>query len=346
MNPIDYDQLRTTVEREVTDELAKVTDPHQRRARAEEIRDQAYQEITALKPARDELVVAAALADGRATKELADSAGIAFAYAQNLVRAYRLAHLPAGRRWARYAALEELRARNTLHREPDIHARATRAAREYETARARRRAALRHIDVAHEAVLTAGGRIHVDLRDTIDFAEVRREAAEDLRAEFAEFAVLNVSPEERLRWAADAVDQAESEMELLQPERDQALASLFFYTTARAPYQAAGLSRQGMRLRLERALGLPRGAKLPPREQQPTAARAAGVPFVEDAATELPQIAELYEAAAERRDAAMEIRAAALRTLAADPYAWTQTKLAEFIGRDVAVVNRAVNAPA
>lgn len=344
MTTTDYDQLRTKVEREVTDELAKVTDPHQRRARAVEIRDQAHQQVTALKPVRDELVVVAALADGRVTKELADSTGMAYAYAQRIAKLHHRAHLPAGRRWYGRAALEELRARDTLHREPDVHARAIAAGREYETARARRRAALRHIDAAHEAVLTAGGRIRVDLPDTgIDFAEVRREAAEGLRAEYAE---LNGGPEERLRWAAEAVDQAESEMELLQPERDQALASLFFYTTARAPYKAAGLSRQGMRLHLQRALGLPRGAKLPPREQQPAAARAAGVPFVEDAATELPQIAELYEAAAERREAAMEIRAEALRTLAAEPYGWTQTKLAEFIGRDVAVVNRAVNATA
>ncbi|MBG7704839.1 hypothetical protein HCJ76_43960 [Streptomyces sp. MC1] len=344
MNTIDYDQLRTTVEQEVTEELAKVTDPLQRRARAEAIRDQAQREATALMAVRDELVVAAALADGRVTKELADSTGLAYAYAQKRVMAYHRAELPGIARAFGRAVVEELRARTPLHREPDIHARAIEAARKYEIARARQRAALRNIEAAHEAVLTAGGRIRVDISDTgIDFAEVRRQAAEELRAEYAE---LNAGPEERLRWAAEAVDQAESEMELLQPERDRALISLAFYTTARAPYQAAGLSRQRMRRYLERALGLPALAKLPPREQQPAAARAAGVPFVEDAATELPQIAEMYEAAAERRQVALEIRNAALRTLAAEPYGWTQTKLAEFIGRDLAVVNRALNAAA
>jgi hypothetical protein len=67
------------------------------------------------------------------------------------------------------------------------------------------------------------------------------------------------------------------------------------------------------------------------------------VEYVANAAEELPQIATAYEAAAARRTAAIEIRTAVIRTLNAAPYSWTQTRLAESIGRDVAIVNRSLN---
>lgn len=341
MKSADYDRLRTSAASNVDTDLAKVTDPFERRTRAEEIRDQAHTEMAALKPERDQLVAAAALADGRVTKELSDAVGMAFFYAQKIAVAHNTAHLPPGRRWSGAVGLDQARAHNPLHREPDIRDRAIEVARKYEAAKARRAAALTHLEAAHEAVRTAGGRVRADLPQAPDFDEIRRKAAEEIRAEFA---ILAVSPERRLTLAADAVDQAEIEMAALLPERDQALASLAFYTTARAIYHAAGLSRQGMHRVLERALGLPRGTKLPPRDQQPTAARTAGVPFVTDAATVLPQIAVAYEAAAERRHVAIEIRTATMRTLVAEPYGWTQTRLAEAIDRDVAAVNRALNA--
>lgn len=345
MNSTDYTELRTAAAREVDTELAKVTDPHERRARAEEIRDQANQEMADLKPERDELVAAAALADGRVTKELADAMGTAFSYAQTIAHTHNSAHLPGGRRWTG-SALEEARARNPLHAEPGIHERAIKVARRYEALRARRSAAVAHLGAAHEAVLTAGGRIRAEAPKPVDFDDIRDKAEQEIRAEFA---ALKVTPEQRLARAAEAVDQAEDEMALLKDERDQAVASLAFYTTARAINYGAGLSREGVKRILERALGLPRFAKLPPRAEQPAAARAAGVPFVEDAAEQLPKIAAVYEAAAARRHAAIAIRTEAMRALAAHPYnpdGWSLTRLAEAIGRDVAAVHRALNPPA
>lgn len=339
----DYDRLRTTAATDVDRELAKVTDPFERRARAAEIRDQANAELALLKPERDQLLAAAALADGRVSKELADACSMAYFYAQRVAAQHNGAHLPEGRRWTGTAGLQQARAHNPAHAQPDIHDQAVQVARRYETAKARRDAALPHLEAAHEAVRTAGGRVRATTPTPPDFTAVRDQAAAELRNEFAD---LNLPPEELLARAVDAVEQAEDEVNLLLPERDQALTALACYTTARAVYHAAGLSRQGMKRVLERTLGVPRGAALPPRDEQPAAARAAGIDYNPEAAEQLPQIAAAYEAAAARRQTAIALRTAAMRTLHAEPYGWTQTRLAEAIGRDVAAVNRALNATA
>ncbi|MET8405905.1 hypothetical protein [Streptomyces sp900116325] len=123
----------------------------------------------------------------------------------------------------------------------------------------------------------AGGRVRVGALERPDFDEVRRNAEAEIRAEFA---TLAVAPDERLRLAAEAVDQAEEEKAALLPERDEALNSLAFYTTARGVYLSAGITRRGLLRVQQRALGLPRDANMPPRPEQPAAARAAGVRFV------------------------------------------------------------------
>jgi len=59
-----------------------------------------------------------------------------------------------------------------------------------------------------------------------------------------------------------------------------------------------------------------------------------------------PQIAAAYEAGAVRQHTATELRTAAMRTLHAERYGWTQTRVAEAIVRNIAAVNRALNAVA
>ncbi|MET7498049.1 hypothetical protein ABZV61_41815 [Streptomyces sp900116325] len=151
----------------------------------------------------------------------------------------------------------------------DLVDQAVTVATQYEAAEARRDAALAHLEAAHEAVRLAGGRVRVGALERPDFDEVRRNAEAEIRAEFA---TLAVAPDERLRLAAEAVDQAEEEKAALLPERDEALNSLAFYTTARGVYLSAGITRQGLLRVQQRALGLPRDANMPP--------RAAGVRFV------------------------------------------------------------------
>jgi hypothetical protein len=333
-----YTELRAAAAREVDAALAPITDPAQRRAAAEDIAAQASLEMAALKPERDQCLASAALHESR--EGLAADFGITHMQMRRIVSA-ALGTMQDGRTPGAWPKDPAAAAKGAgIAHLPDCIPQGIAAAQRYEAAEARRDAALARLQAAHEAVRTAGGRVASGPMERPDFGAIRHRATEELRAEFAAMAV---TPEERLRRAADAVDQAEDEMAALLPERDQALASLAFFTTARAAYHSAGLSRQGMRRVLERALGLERGAPLPSRDQQPTAARAAGVEYVANAAEELPQIATAYEAAAARRTAAIEIRTAVIRTLNAAPYSCTQTRLAESIGRDVAIVNRSLN---
>ncbi|MFI9052444.1 hypothetical protein [Streptomyces sp. NPDC053427] len=335
---INYDKLRAGASAEVDRELAGINDPFQRRIHAEELRDQAYMELASLKSERDQFIAASALYEP--SPNLHQRFGIGYNQMKRIAGAalgllkdpYTPAPWPRDRNQAAQDA--------GLPHPDDLLDQATTLAARYEEAEARRDAALAHLEAAHEAVRTAGGRVRVAAMERPDFDEVRRTATEEIRAEFA---TLAAGPEERLRLAAEAVDQAEEEKAALLPERDEALNSLAFYTTARAVYASAGISRQGLVRVQQRALGLPRDANLPPRPEQPAAARAAGVPLLKGAAEELPQIAAAYEAAEARHSAAVEIRDAAILVLNATPYEWGYTRIAEFIDRDVSVVHRVVN---
>ncbi|MFB8025952.1 MULTISPECIES: hypothetical protein [unclassified Streptomyces] len=339
MNTTDYDKLRADSTAEVDSELDQISNPFDRRAKAEEIRDQANMEIASLRPEREELIAAVALADGKVDPAFAEAVGMGYSYVQKVARAHNSTTVDLQGRWLSAANLQTSRAASTLWQQPGIRERAIETAARYKAAEARRDAALAHLEAAHEAVRTAGGRTRANaLRP--DFDDVRAKARKEITDEFA---ALDVGPEERLRLAAEAVDQAEEEMAALLPERDAALNSLAFYTTARGVYLSAGISRQGLVRVQERALGLPRGSKLPARPEQPAAARAAGVKVVANAAEELPQIATLYEAADARHAAAVEIRDAAILTLHAEPYNWSPPRIAEVIDRDPKVVRRVVD---
>jgi hypothetical protein len=333
-----YAAIREAATLEVTTQLDAVTDPAERRALAEDIAEQASLEMASLRPERDQNIAAAALYESR--EGLAADFGISYIVLRRIVSA-ALGNEADAKTPGPWPTDPEAAARTAgIPHIPDATGHAIALAQQHEAAEARRAAARAGQRAAHEAVRRAGGRVAVPAPERPDFEEIRRRATEAVRAEFAK---LGAGPEERLRLASEAVDQADMEMAALLTERDQAFASLAFYTTVRAPYLAAGLSRQGgMNRTLGRALGLERDAKVPSRKDQPAAARAAGVPFVDDAETELPHIATAYEAASARRTAAIEIRNAILRTLNAEPYGWDQYRLADAIGRDVAIVNRAL----
>ncbi|WP_330335637.1 hypothetical protein OHS33_39050 (plasmid) [Streptomyces sp. NBC_00536] len=340
MSSIDYDKIRTDASTEVETELQGISDPFQRRIKAEELRDQANMELSVLRPERDQLLASAALADGKVTPALAANLGVAYSYAMKIAAAHNGATLAPHARWWAGANLEAARSHNTLWQRPDVHDEAVTVAVRYEAAEARRDAALAHLEAAQEAVRTAGGRMKVGALERPDFDKVREQAVTELRKEFA---TLAVAPDERLRRAAQAADQAEEETAALLPERDAALNSLAFYTTARGVYDSAGITRQGMVRVQQRALGLPRDAKVPTRAEQPAAARAAGVKYLKEAAEELPDIARSMEAARARHAAAVEIRDAAMLVLAAEPYSWTPDQIAEAIDRDAKVVRRVVD---
>jgi DNA-binding MarR family transcriptional regulator len=335
----DYDQLRAEAAAAVNRELDAIEDPFARRARAQEIHEQATMELAVLLPDRDQLLAAAALADGRVTKQLSDALGMSYSRAEKTARRILAEGLPRRSRWNTQTNLPAVRKKfaDVLPIGPDTRQQAAEVARAYETAEARQAAAHARIEAAHEAVMTAGGRRKTGPINRPDFDTIRKEARDDVREEFAKLAA---GPTDRLRRAAEEVNQAEEAMAALKPERDRALASLAFYTTARGVYFSAGLTRQGYQRVLETALGLPRGHKLPPRPEQPAAARAAGVPYLKDAAKELPQIAAAYEEARARRHAATEIRNAIVRALHAEPHQRAQSDIARAIDRDPSVVKR------
>ncbi|MEU7228865.1 hypothetical protein [Streptomyces chrestomyceticus] len=339
----DYEQLRQKAQDEVNEELASVKDPFERRAAAEEIRDQAYMELSALKEERKALIASAALYEY--TPQLHERFGIKRLQMKRLAMDV-LRGLKGRENWIKppeWPADRAKAARRARIPHPDnVVEQAEKIAARYEYAEALRDTAVTHLEAAHEAVRLAGGRVKIPALERPDFDAIREEARDEVMRQFAK---LIVGPEELLRTAAEAVDRAEEDAADLLVERDAAMNSLSFYTTARGVYYSAGISRQGMAAAQRRALKLPRDAKLPPRAEQPAAARAAGVKFIEDAAKELPQIAAAYEAAEARRAAAIEIRDEAVRVLHAAPYAWSRARLAEAIGRDHKVVDRAV-APA
>ncbi|AWI32620.1 hypothetical protein [Streptomyces tirandamycinicus] len=341
MSSTDYAKLRAAAKAEVNAELAEVKDPFERRTVAEEIRDQAHMELASRRSEWQQLIAAAALYEY--APQLHERFGITRTHLKRLAMSELLGGLedpvsppswPADRAKAAADA--------GIPHPKNVVDQAAAVAERYEYAEARRGAALAHLEAAHEAVRTAGGRVAVEALERPDFDAIREQARKEIVEEFAKLAV---SPEERLRRAAEAVDQAEEEAATLLPERDAAVCSLAFYTTARGVYYSAGINRNSLKRVLTRALGLPRDSEPPKRADQPAAARAAGVPFLEDAASTLPDIAKEYEAAQARRSAAIEIRDAAIRVMHAAPYSWSRTQIAEAIDRDPKVVARVV-APA
>lgn len=337
----DYGQLRRKAQDEVNTELADIEDPFEKRAAAEEIRDQAYMELSMLKQERQQLIASAALYEY--TPQLHERFGIQRHQMKRLTMdvLYGLEgreswHYPPMWPADRVAAAREA---GVAH--PDnVVGKAEEIATRYEYAEARRDAAVAHLGAAREAVRLAGGRVKVPAPERPDFEDVRQRARDQLLEQFAK---LVTTPEKQLQLAAEAVDRAEEEAAELLVERDAAMNTLAFYTTARGVYFSAGISRSGMTRAQQRALGLPRDAAVPPRPELPAAGRAAGVKFVEDAAEKLPKVAAEYEAVEAQRLTAIEIRDAAVRVLHAAPYGWTPTQLAEAIGRDRKIVNRIVN---
>lgn len=338
---IDYVEIRTRAEAEVTFELAETIDPFEQRSAAREIRARARKELFSLKKERQQLIAAAALYYFRS--DLHEEFGISRLHMRRLAvllvlglesREDRIVPppWPADRvEAARAAGIR--RTRNAVTKAAEIAAR-------YEYVKARRVAADAHLESAKEMVRTVGGRFVVEPLERPDFDAIRETARQQVVG--SEGLSGAVGPEERLRLAADIVDLADEEASGLLRGRNSALNTLAFYSTARGVYLSAGLTRQGMLRVMAQALRLPRFSKLPARAAQPAAARAAGVWAVPNAAAELPRLAKAYEAALARRSVAIEIRDAAVLELYSAPHNWNRARLAEAINRDQKIVARVV----
>ncbi|MFJ5142994.1 hypothetical protein [Streptomyces sp. NPDC088707] len=344
MSSIDYDALRAAAEAEVSEELAKVTDPHERRALAEEIRDQAHMELSLLKAERQQLIAAAAWYEYH--PHLHEEFGIGRLSLRRLAMAELLGGFEDREdvlnppRWPE-DRVKAARKAGIPQPPADVIAQAAQVAARYEAAEARRDAAVAQLEDTYDAVRTAGGRVTVSALERPDFEAIRQAARTELAEEFDR---LDASDEERLRRAADAVDQAEETMAKLLPKRDAAVSSLSAYTTARGVYYSAGVNRNSHTRILARALGLPRDSDPPKRAELPAAARAARVKFIKNADKQLPKIAQEYEAAKARQAAAIEIRNEMIGIMHGAPHEWTRSQIAEAIDRDPKIVARVVAA--
>lgn len=338
MSSTDYTKIRTEARAEVDAELAEVTDPRERLTLAEEIRDQAFMEMSMLKEERQQLVASAALYEY--APDLHQKFGIARTHLRRLTMTLLHDNLDREEQinppsWPADRA-EAARNAGLPHHKNVVQKAAAICAR-YEGAAARRSAAIAHLEDAGEVLRTAGGRVHVDPMERPDFATIREEAR---KAMVDELTAVDAPPEDRLRRAAEAVDLWEEKVAELLPKRDAAMCTLAFYTTAPGVYYSAGINRNACNRVLARILNVPSVADLPKRDKQPAAARAAGVPFVKNAERKLPKIAREYEAAKARQAAAIQVRNELIPVMNAEPYGWGPLRIAEAIDRDDKIVRR------
>ncbi|MFC8538039.1 hypothetical protein ACFUJY_29565 [Streptomyces sp. NPDC057249] len=361
MSSIDYTAIRAKARAEVDDELGEIIDPRERRMLAEEIRDQAYMEMSMLRDERQQLVAAAALYEY--APDLHEKFGIGRTHLRRLTMTFLHKDLDREQqinppRWPAAPEIEwrqagrpetirplsgrvEAARKAGLPHPKDVVDQAAAICARYEEAAARRRAAISHLGEAGEELRTAGGRVDVGRLERPDFATIREQAR---TAMLDELAAVDGSSEERLRSAAEAVDYWEDAASELLPKRDAAMFTLAFYTTAHGVYYSAGINRNAFNRALARALGLPGVPDLPKRDRQPAAARTAGVRFVKNADIKLPEIAQEYEAAKARQAAAIQVRNELIPVLAAED--WTAPQIAEAIDRDGKIVRRLLAAAA
>ncbi|MFF4188184.1 hypothetical protein ACFYZ9_33815 [Streptomyces sp. NPDC001691] len=334
---IDFDAERTAAADEITAQLANITDPRARLRSADEMREQALLEMATLRPERDELIANVALLNPHPALHKY------FGISDIALRAIVAEALGEPRGRSRYpAALPEDPAKAAqdagIRRIRNAAKKAVETAVAFEKAEARRAAALHHIGLARAALI--GDRTNVGRLERPDFDAIRAAAADEVTKEFS---LLAVGPVDRLLRAADIVNDAQAELDGLSIERDQCIASLMCYTTARGINISAGLQRTAVQRIMTKALGLPRDAKLPTREELPAAGRAADVPLIEDAHTRLPSIVREYERYRARKDTATPIRNAAILAVAEEPHGWTHEKIGPAIGRDPSLVSRIIN---
>ncbi|MEW1700759.1 hypothetical protein ACIQCR_16905 [Streptomyces sp. NPDC093249] len=174
---------------------------------------------------------------------------------------------------------------------------------------------------------------HHDLR-VPEHAKLRADAEKDVKDELGSLA----RTDERWRRACEIVQQADLEITAHSEERNQAALSLFLYDGVRGLAGVLGVLPNAYREMRSLALYGKRKGPLSVDEKRMTAqeriaaAKAAGVPYVEDAAERLPELSETVSVAQARRKAAMPFLRDAAVALTEEPYSWSTSQIAEFGG--------------
>jgi hypothetical protein len=321
----DFDQIRRTAAAAVKAELDAAPTVQDRRALAHVLYRQILDTLAVVRPERDRLMVSLAVYER--PRAVHEAAGCTRDMQRRTVRAAlgldESAPLPPAREWADLGhAAGVPYAGDAAEKLPTV-------AIQHETLVARRR-------VIRDLLFNSD---RIVLKRT-DFKAIKEKAT---NAVVAELGKIN-DPAARLEAASRIAWDADAEYTVVAPERDRCALSLEFYQAARAVDQAMGVGRTAFTELRRVALGLDRKTgHLPAEDEKAAVAEAADIPFVEDAADRLPDLAVKAAAARARHLAAASIRNETAARLEGRP-GWDMNKIANVTGMHVDSIGAKVRA--
>ncbi|GAA3887243.1 hypothetical protein ACWDWT_21510 [Streptomyces sp. NPDC003343] len=165
-----------------------------------------------------------------------------------------------------------------------------------------------------------------------DYPGIRANAERAVTDELGKLA----RPDDRIARAAEIIGQADAEMALHLPERDQMAASLWFYEHILGLHKVMGVYPTAYREALSKALYGDAKTPLPADdlhlEELPRIAQAHKLPRIENAAERLPEVATVVAEARYRRAAAVPFMQDAALALSEEPYGWEGERIAQHAG--------------
>ncbi|MFE7941969.1 hypothetical protein ACFU46_32120 [Streptomyces griseoincarnatus] len=171
-----------------------------------------------------------------------------------------------------------------------------------------------------------------------DYEEIALEAEKQVLAQLGIARpedLVSKQPTDLIVKAWSALEQADAELGSYLDERDQALASLWFYDPRLGLARTAGLSTMGYRGAIARVVYGDKKHALPAVESNEALAalgKKLGVKRLEDAEAKLLEAAPIVYAARVRRDAAVRYMQEAVLALSLPPYGWTPEQIADHVG--------------
>lgn len=154
-------------------------------------------------------------------------------------------------------------------------------------------------------------------------------------------------PDDKVVRAAEIVRQADADIALHLEERNQAVASLWFYEKRLGLTRTIGVTPTAYREILSKALYRDVSKPIPDVDSNAALtalAREAGVPYVRDAAEKVLDLARIVAAARGRRRVAVRFMQECVLALSEPPYDWSTEKIAEHSGIARSLVYRQRNA--
>ena len=173
-----------------------------------------------------------------------------------------------------------------------------------------------------------------------DYDEIALEAEKQVLAQLGIARpedLVSKQPTDLIVKAWSALEQADAELGSYLDERDQALASLWFYDPRLGLARTAGLSTMGYRGAIARVVYGDKKHALPEVASNEALARLGkdlGVKHIEDAEAKLLEAAPIVFAARVRRDAAVRYMQEAVLALSLPPYEWKPEQIADHVGVD------------